>query len=245
MEQYKISITGLTLVFAILLWGATATQAKAQGWILLEARDVPDQCTRPVSCIDRSTLVMRNLLNMTSADRNVLLQTLNQMSTIRGLPEDLGNSAVIVPESMIPVLHPLPKAEQLAPLMGHPGVYFDPKSLDANEATAGFSGMIISQLSAAGVRFLSQEERENTPGRPTLSVRFSARTESAGCIIPFSVSMSITEETVMVRNPALKMSGAAWSRTVRQNLANLNYTPTNALNEAIVAFIKDWKAANP
>lgn len=218
--------------------------AWAQNRILLEIRDLPGQCRQANYCIDRSTLAMRNLLSLAPSERNSLLQTINQISTVRGLPEDVGDRPTLAPENMTPALHPLPLADPAAPLIGHPGVYFDPSSLDSEEATSTFSAMIVSQLTAAGVRLLTREQMEATPGRPTLSVHFSPRRESAGCIIPYAFSMKITEEMVMVRNPALKLTGSIWSRTARQNLANLNYTPANALNEVISALITDWQAAN-
>ena len=91
---------------------------------------------------------------------------------------------------------------------------------------------------------LTKEEMEMTPGRPTLTVNFSPRRESEGCIIPYSVSMAIKEEVVMVRDTTIKLSGNAWAGSVRENLANRNFTPTSALNEVLQKLEKDFTAAN-
>lgn len=238
-------MTRLGMAATLSLLSALPQMAPAQHWLLIETRDLPGQCSRPLSCIDRSTLALRNLVAVSAGERDMLLRTLNGLSTIRGLPEETTNQSMILPETMIATLHPLPKAANLDALIGHPGVFFDPTTLDADEATAGFSAFVISQLTAAGVPLLSQDEMDNTPGRPQLSVRFSPRTESAGCIIPFSVSMAVSEETVMVRNPTLKTSGSAWSGLVKENLANRNYSPMSALQELVTAFVTDWKSANP
>ena len=92
--------------------------------------------------------------------------------------------------------------------------------------------------------FLSKEEWQATPGRPQLKVRYSARKESEGCIIPFSVSISVIEEAVLVRDADLKVSATVWAKTVRQNLANRNYTIQSALREAVEQFNADWRSAN-
>ena len=136
-------------------------------------------------------------------------------------------------------------AEKLAPLVNHPGVHFDSTALDADPLTAGFAGHIRTSLSQAGVRFLSKEEMEATPGRPRLSIRFQPRSESEGCIMPFSVSLSVSEETVMARNPAIKLSGTAFAATAKENLANRNYSPESALHEVVTQFVESWQAANP
>lgn len=193
----------------------------------------------------QSQLALRNLIHLPRSERNVLLQVLNSAASIRGLPEELPTQSNMSTDSMIPVLHPIPKAEKLAPLINHPGVYFDPTTLDSNVETGNFSPYIRQELTKVGVRFLTKEEWENTPGRPVLSVRFSKRAESAGCIIPFSVSLSISEETAMVRNPSIKINGNAWSGVVKENLANLNFTPMSALVKIVDNFVKDWSSQNP
>jgi len=228
-----------------ILSALTVGPAAAQSWLLVEVRDLPGQCTRPISCMGQSELALRNLIHLHREDRNSFLQLLNSAASIRGLSEEDQTVSNIDAESMIAALHPIPKAQKLTPLINHPGVFFDPTALDAEEATNNFSPYIREQLNNAGVRFLTKEEWENTPGRPTLSVRYSKRTESAGCIIPFSVSLSISEETVMVRNPSLKVNGSTWSGQSKENLANLNFTPMSALVQVVENFVKDWTSQNP
>ncbi|WP_298262231.1 hypothetical protein [uncultured Litoreibacter sp.] len=223
----------------------TAFPAQAQNWLQIEARDIPAECTRPVSCIDRSQLALRNILNISQTDRDALLQTINRIATIRGLPDDVQRQPVIVPESMIEILHPMPAAAPLSLLTNHPGVFFDSVALDKNEETAAFGPYIREHLSATGVRFLTEKELERTPGHPKLVVRLTPRSDAEGSIIPFSVSMSISEEAVMVRNPSLKVSANTWSRVVKENLANKNYTPMSSLSQVVEQFVTDWISQNP
>lgn len=218
----------------------------AQDWLLVEVRDIPAQCQQPLTCIDKGQLAIRNMLSVRRSDRNLLLDTLNRLAIIRGIPEDIvPPQSVMGAADMTPILQTLPMAETLAPLVNHPGVFFDSTDLDATAQTANFSLIVREALASAGVHLLTEQELEVTPGRPTLSVSFRPRTESAGCIIPFHVSMAISEETVLVRNPDIKMVNRVWSGIARENLANMNYTPLSSLLEVVDKFIQDWKTANP
>ena len=236
------------IAFALPLYAALAwltPQAEAQNMLFLEARDLPGDCANAVNCLDRSTVALRNILTLTPTERATLLHTLNEVSTRRGLPDQMCTAPEPTPESLVPLLHSLPIADKSERLVDHPGVYFDASSIAEAGETAGFSETIIARLRAGGVRLLTEEARDATPGRPTLTLRFYARRESAGCIIPFSVSMALKEETVLVRNPALKVSGTIWSRSAREDLTNLHFTPMIALEEALTIFIEDWQTANP
>ncbi len=228
-----------------ILLALVASPAVAQNWLMVEVRDIPLQCTQPLSCMAKSKFVSRSLIHLPSGERNALLQGLNRLASIRGLPEVQPTGSLDDIDRMIPVFHSLPEAEKLAPLANHPGVFFDPSKLDSNDHTKGFSLYVREKLSEAGVRFLTKAEWETTPGRPTLSVRFTKRAESAGCIIPFSISLALSEETVLARNPSIKITGRVWSGVVRENLANLNFTTKSALAKIVESFTKDWTSQNP
>jgi len=232
----------LSVVFLFIIF---AKQAIAQDWLFVETHSIPGQCSQPVSCLNKADLLQRNILFVPIEEQLALLQFLNQISAIRGVDTGLDGHATVSYNDITAQLHSVPPGEKLAALIKHPGVYFDSEKLDADPATASFATYVRTHLTQLGVRFLTEEERDETPGRPTLSVRFTARTESAGCIIPFSLSMSISEETVMVRNPGIKTSGSAWAGSAKENLANANYTPESALKEVVEKFKKDWETANP
>ena len=227
---------------ALWLAAQAAAPAGAQSWLMIEARAIPSSCSDPIACIPQSRTLIRNLISLGRTDAAALLRNLNALSTIRGIPD---TAAGISNATLVPLLAAQPMAEDLAPLVGLPGIHFDAGKLDEDPLTAGFAEHVRSQLAQAGIRLLTADELEEVPGRPTLSLRFAKRTESAGCIIPFSVSLSIREEVVMVRDPARKIGTTIWSSLVRENLANDNYTPGHALDEAIKRLIGDFRTANP
>ncbi|WP_421749827.1 hypothetical protein [Cognatishimia sp.] len=221
-----------------------SSHAVANELVLLEARRLPQACGEPLSCIPQSQLLVRNIAALDQRESREIMSFLNRISSIRGISDThidtLNTSKAVIAKRY----HAPAKAEKLDLLRHHPGVYFDTEKLDQKEDTQSFGSYVKTQLGAAGVKFLSKEDWEETPGRPTLTLRYSARRESEGCIIPFSVSLSISEEAVLVRDASLKVSGTIWAATTRQNLANTNYTSTSALRETVDKFLTDWKMAH-
>lgn len=217
--------------------------AAAEDWVMVETRELPSSCTDPMNCDDPSRLLLRNFLSLRNSEKSTFSQLLNSMSTIRGVPDDVTLPACR--QMVEKAAHPPPVATKPELLAGHPGVYFDSTRIDGIEVSAAFSGALRERLGAAGVKFLTEEEWQDTPGRPTLSLSYSVRKESAGCIIPFSISLQIKEEVLLVRDVSLKTNAPIWSGLVRQNLTNTHYMPENALDEIIVKFLKDWGKANP
>lgn len=223
------------------LWFLPPQIAVAEDWLLVETRKVPNRCDHPLICLPQSELASRNLLKLTRKNQSSFFGFLKSVSSISGIP-DAAVAGLHPPEPEI--LHELVLAPKLGPLINHPGMYFDSQKLDDVEATAAFSSHLRKRLKALGVNFLTKEEWENTPGKPTLSIRYTARLESAGCIVPFSVSMTLKEEVVLVRDPSQKINATIWSYSRRQNLANTNYGPDNSLREIVAKFEKDWREAH-
>lgn len=239
MRQF-ISMAGA----CILLISGWLTKADAQSNIVIEVRRLPMACSQPLQCLPDSRLLLRNIASLNQSETRDVLSFLNRISAIRGLSDrDVDPLKTSKPPDFAK-LHLISKSEKVDLLKAHPGVFFDTSVLDKNAVTYDFADYVQTQLSAIGVNFLTEDELEVTPGRPRLTVRFSPQRESEGCIIPFSVYMSITEETVLVRDAELKVEATIWSSTTRQNLANRNYTQTSALRETVEKFTVDWKAAH-
>lgn len=212
----------------------------------MESRVLPEGCADTETCLEDSVLVMRNLVPFERSDIRKLLGFLNETALSRDIPHS-HMAAVTLPEAW-PYLHEVPMAERSQLLADHPGVYFDPVALDSGAETGAFSVYVMDELKKVGLKFLTAEEHALTPGRPTLTVRYSARKESAGCIIPWSVSVSIKEEVALIRDSNLKLSTTVWSGSSRQNLANTNLTIQDSLTDAIAKLVADIemsKAAEP
>lgn len=217
--------------------------AEPVDWVMIEARLVPQTCSKPMECIPKSSLILCNLAFMEQADTRDITLFLNRIATIRGISDTTTDALSFSTPALVDRFHEQEPSEKRELLRDHPGVFIDATALDSDPESAGFSDFLRTQLTAAGLRFLTKGEWALAPGRPRLSVRYSRHRESEGCIIPFSVHLSITEDAVLVRSPSLKSTSTIWSGTVRENLANRSYRPSSAIRELVEKFLHDWNAA--
>ncbi|MEL7026234.1 MAG: hypothetical protein AAGO57_03250 [Pseudomonadota bacterium] len=222
---------------------AGAGPAQDGTWTMIEVRAVSKACEELADCIGASRVMMRNVLDLNTAEQDQLGQVIETLSTADSIPDDVAFEGHL--PAATAYLHGLPMAEKTDALKNHPGVYFDSSKLDENNDIPGFSDFIRQEMDRIGLKLLTEEEMLATPGRPKMSVRYSGFRESGGCIIPFSVALSITEDVALVRDPSLKLSTAVWSGSVRQNLTSVAYAPDNALRELIEKFVVDYTGANP
>ncbi|CUJ09130.1 hypothetical protein [Cognatishimia activa] len=229
--------------FALLTFLLSTSSVSSQETIMIEARRLPSTCVDPLLCVPMSELVLRNIASFSNKESREVMSFINRISSVRGLTDERYDQLNSSKRAIADKYHPSEMSEKLLFLRQHPGFYFDTEVLDGANVTQSFGGYIKTQLQGAGVTFLTKQEWENTPGRPQIKVRYSDRRESEGCIIPFSVSLTISEEAVLVRDADLKVPAVIWSKTVRQNLANRNYTVQSALREAVEYFLEDWRAA--
>ncbi|MEM7440730.1 MAG: hypothetical protein AAF393_14105 [Pseudomonadota bacterium] len=240
--RFSNSLQSGLLLAALSVGLITPQDLRAETWLLVEARTLPGGCNHPVHCIDRSALMFRNMLSLTPQNKERFRQLINSMATIRGVPDTA--VAPLAVAMAAPGFHAAPVAEKLQPLVNHPGVYFDSTKLDKKEDVAGFSNFVRAELKRLRLRELTEEEWQKTPGRPVLSVSYSPRRDTAGCIIPYSVSFSIKEEVVLTRDPSVKITAVVWSAFSKENLAIAHFTHLDALRDLMEKFSKDYGIAN-
>ena len=231
-------------LFLLLTLIGPGAVAQTQDWVFVEMRRLPSQCSEPIDCIGRSNLLIRNFIAMQPNLRADLALQLNAMAAVRGIPDAAVENLYMSLPRLSERFHSQPDPARYAALVDHPGVYFDPASLDDRTETREFSQYVRTELEAIGVRFLTEDELEQTPGRPTLSVRFTPRRESEGCIHPFYLSMAIREEVVLARDPSIRVATSVWSGSVRQDLTSVNFVPESALRQVVSQFVADWQAAH-
>ncbi|MHA7875641.1 hypothetical protein [Roseivivax sp.] len=247
LEQLPRRTRALALAATLALQfpGILHSDTAPTNWLLIEARSLPNTCHQPLECLPDSTLILRNLVQTAPDEREALTLFLNRIASIRSVPpmSQPLEPAPLQFTQISKLLHDLGQAERIDLLKGHSGFFLDEEALLANSGTVPHANQLREALLAGGVPLLTKPQWQAQPGRPKLTLRFAPRSDSAGCIIPFSMTLSLTEEAALLRNPELKVSATVWSKTSRQNLANLNHTPAHALSDVISAFVSDWQNA--
>ena len=224
------------------------TIAHADNWIFVEALVFPTGCETWSTCVESATANHRNFLTLDDSLTESFLVTLDAIADIRNVPpppelEPEANAINIT--DVIPILSVYEVTKGADVLRGLPGVYFDASKVTGEGYAERFVLEFTEMLNAAGIPVLTEEEALLLPGAGKMSVSLSVTTDNGGCILPFSASLSLKEELVLVRDPTIKLIAGTWSGSVAQNFANTNYGGYNALQDAAQKFIDDYLAANP
>ena len=244
-KSKMVYIRNLLMVGVLLGWcfgPVVGAQADPKRVILVDIHELPEDCSTADACMRNAVPVGTNILSLPGTEAERLASALKARSWATDMTSEARGG--LCHRAMPEYLHTRPDADKLAALRDHPGVFFDTTKLDATEGSETFSAQVRTALEAVGLPILSEDEWANTPGRPTLSVSYSAGRDNGGCIVPFSVSLSIKEDAVLVRRPGVKTSVSVYSAAGRQDLANTNYTHLDALSDVLAKFAADIATAN-
>jgi hypothetical protein len=235
------------------MYALTSSISHAENWVFVEALVFPEGCETWTACLDDTTDSRRNIMAMDDDITNSFLTALDAMAEIRNVPkpaetepmEEPTTPRVINIMDVIPQLSILEVTKRPDVLRGLPGIYFDASRVVGDGNSDRFIAEFTQMLGTAGIPIFTEEEALLLPGAAKMSVSLSIMADNGGCILPFTASLSIKEELVLVRDPTIKIESATWSGRVAQNFANTNYGGYDALRDAAQKFIDDYLAANP
>jgi hypothetical protein len=137
-------------------------------------------------------------------------------------------------------------ADKIATLRGLDGVFVDFRAVRGPRTfTRDFGsevhGYVVKALQNAGVPLLTKDEVDVTPGRPTLTLRYSV--EVVGCK-PWSLSLGLKQTSVLARDLSIMLEGTTWSSSARQSEEDVNFGALEALQKIVSAFASDYAKAN-
>ena len=137
-------------------------------------------------------------------------------------------------------------ATPIETLEGLDGVNGDFRAVKGPSSFSGVFGeaandVLRRTLEKAGIPLLARAIMETTPGQPELVLRFSP--EVVDCR-PWSVSLSLFQTLVLDRDRGKSIRAGTWSASSAANPENTLFTPVDAVQVVMDAFVKAWAEAN-
>lgn len=230
-----------------------AQEPKHRVWFSVENQSVdPDLCLNKNVC-DPVSKFETHLAEETSKDKAAEMgRSLKELAKLRGYDStDLEAPKMCKHVEAAKVLgfdaEQWPEAEKLDTLIGLDGVYV---ALQTLKAPAGFEGPFGEQIQAeaekrfarVGLKILTEEERDQTPGKPHLNVYFSHTNPDSGCW--FSVFSSLTQTALLTRNHTTKFKAGTWGFSGGYSADDPNRAEFDAILLVIDKFLADYKTAN-
>jgi hypothetical protein len=138
-----------------------------------------------------------------------------------------------------------------ATLRGLKGVYVLVEPLRAETERAGLTKAQIQtdvelRLRKAGIRVLSEKERDETPGSPYLYVNVQV-VETNVPLYAFSIDVALMQRVLLERDPKIRSLAETWDTAstgmVRED--TLRKFPRDSLADKVDAFINAYLTENP
>ncbi len=246
-------------VLACMFWLGFVTPTSAQEqsnriWFTWEAlRTNTELCQQKNTCRPVSTYITRMIEEADTRKAKEMTGAMDQLAKLRGYPTDHPDAPKVcqnVEAAKVLGFNPemWPISEKLDTLVGLPGVHF---SLGSLKAPANYEGPfgeqvhaeVVKKITAAGIRYLTEEEMEKTPGQPHLNIYFSNTNPDTGCW--FSVFSSLSQTALLTRNHTVKFKAGTWGFGGGYSADHPDRSEYAAIMIVIDKFIADFQTANP
>lgn len=139
-----------------------------------------------------------------------------------------------------------------ATLRGLPGVNVLVEALTAEAERNGLTRAQIQtdvelRLRKAGIRVLSETERDETPGRPFLYVTVNARKARSTPLYAFSIHVALAQRVLLERDPQISSLAETWSisSTGIVGESHLRELTRSEIADRVDAFLNAYLAVNP
>lgn len=259
MRRFIFTAVGFACL-AALPNSAVSQAQQSRLWLLWEQNHIdPSACLANGVCGLRRDYVSR-LLEQSDHDRAAaVVGQVEKSSLSRNIPLDhpeapqcgltpgFANSSIIAPEPEDELdVEALPLAAKIDTLRGLTGVYFDlmkAKGPDKEDDSFGrnLHKIVAEKLTAAGIKVLTKEELEKTPGKPIFKASFSP-TRAEGCW--WRVSAGLTQTLLLSRDQMIKIRGSTWGASGGYSAKDNDQTEWSALMGVVDRFVADWIKAN-
>lgn len=243
---------------AVFLAEVSLAQTKAKSlnriWFIWENRAVdPDLCKAKSYCQPISTYISRLVEEPNRKGAQSMIGALDKVAKKKKLPVEhpeapnicqLTNSQTILgfeAESW-------PLSEKLDALRDLKGVYFSLEKLKPPEGYEGAFGLnvqhaVTDMMESAGISVLTEDEMEQTPGKPHLNIYFSNTNPDTGCW--FSVFASLSQTMLLTRNHTVKLKAGTWGTSGGYSADDPDRSEFDAIMMVVSKFISDYRMANP
>lgn len=139
-------------------------------------------------------------------------------------------------------------SEKALALVGLDGVHIDATKIKDPYNHQGLpfgervQGAIAKKFREHGLKLLSAEEMEETPGKPEMNIYFSHANPKTGCQFKFFAGLSQT--MLLTRNHTVKLKAGSWGMVGGWDEDDASIDEFKSIMIVIDAFLAAWREAN-
>ncbi len=228
-------------------------QSENYTWMVWEQRKVDrNLCETKNLCSPQRKYITRLVEQPTEQKAREMLGAIAQLAKLRGQPVEHPEAPQMCRNTEAgkilgfdPELWDM--SDKLAALKDLEGVYFSVRTMKGPKSYKGQFGLDIqkdmeARFANAGLSVLSEEQMEETAGKPHLNIYFSNTNPKTGCT--YSVFASLTQTMLLTRNHTTKLKVGTWGFSGGPSKDHPNGTEYDAVMRVVDKFLEDYKRAN-
>lgn len=231
----------------------TSAQSGNYTWMVWEQRAINQRlCREKDVCSPQRKFITRLVEEPTEQKAREMLGAIDQLARMRGNPVEHPEAPKMCRNTEAgkilgfnPELWEM--SDKLTALKNLQGVYFSVQAIKGPKGYKGTFGLdlqksMINRFHAAGLPVLSEDQMNQTPGKPQLNVYFSNTKPKTGCT--YSVFVSFTQTMLLTRNHTVKLKVGTWGASGGPTADYPNTNELDAVLRVIDKFLSDYRRAN-
>ena len=253
MKLYNCLFTVLSLLIISPSTANAQNKNSNYTWMVWEQRHIdPALCQAKNLCAPQRKFITRLIERPTEQKAREMLGAIDQLAKLRGqavehpdTPQICQNTEAGKILGFDPELWDL--SDRLAALTDLQGVYFSVENLKSPADYIGSFGKGLQlemkhRFQQAGLPVLTEDQMENTPGKPHLNIYFSNTNQDTGCT--YSVFASLTQTMLLTRNHTTKLKVGTWGMSGGHSADHPKGNEYDAIMRVVDKFLDDYKRAN-
>jgi hypothetical protein len=253
MKSDNFIATIVLLLLAIPSAVNAQNKSKNFTWMVWEQRGSNAQlCQTKDLCTPQRKFITRLIEEPTEQKAREMLGAIDQLARLRGQPVEHPETPKIcrqIDTSKILGFNPevWDLSDKMAALKNLPGIYFSVTNIKGPSGYSGDFGLnlqnaIESRFHKAGLPVISEEQMEQTLGKPQLNIYFSNAKPDTGCT--YSVFASLSQTMLLTRNHTTKLKVGTWGHSGGPSNDHPDSDEFDAIIRVVDKLLDDYKRAN-
>ncbi len=253
MKPFHFLAISILLFMTLPISTGAQDSPKKFTWMIWEQRAVnPQLCSAKNLCKPQKKFITRLIEEPTNEKAQQMLGAIDQLAKLRGTPVEHPESPRMCQQTEAgKILGFNPEAwelsDKLAALRNLPGVYFSVQNLKgpshySSSFGADLQKTMFKRFKEAGLHILTEEQMEQTPGKPQLNIYFSNANAKTGCT--YSLFASLTQTMLLTRNHTTKLKVGTWGASGGPSADFPAGNEYDAVIRVVDKLLADYKRAN-
>jgi len=245
-------ILNSTLLLMLTHISAFAHPVQNRSWVVLERRTLDlASCAPNTDCSHKSTYTTKFIEDLSPEQTDAMLNSIERLAKAQGHSTDHPEAPQFCSANPRTLTQDIAEGmrvnDKSFALKGLQGVFFNVTGMTGPPNYEGRFGLELQAImqkkfQRAGLKVLTEDEMENTPGKPVFNVYFSNSNPNTGCT--YKLFAGLRQTMLLTRNLDIKLKVGTWGSVGGYSADYPGASELDAIIRVVDKFLDDYKHAN-